>query len=113
MTFNLAILAPEGLVCAQRLHTVMHPAAVWKRYLSSWFIVDLCMVSFDWATVSASGPKHRLESVFRSLKGLKTLRLLRGLKMSATMLCLWKQGDIRHCFSRSIATSILVISRIF
>ena len=71
------------------------------------------MVSFDWATVSASGPKHRLESVFRSLKGLKTLRLLRGLKMSATMLCLWKQGDIRHCFSRSIATSILVISRIF
>eukprot|EP00928_Gymnodinium_smaydae_P037995 TRINITY_DN26302_c0_g1_i2.p1 TRINITY_DN26302_c0_g1~~TRINITY_DN26302_c0_g1_i2.p1 ORF type:complete len:719 (-),score=133.42 TRINITY_DN26302_c0_g1_i2:16-2172(-) len=63
----------------------MHPAAVARKYLKSWFLVDLLIVGGDWLEVVAfasiegadAANLTRLSRIFRIVRMLRLLRLAR------------------------------------
>lgn len=77
VSFFTGYMTTEGTV-------VMHPSRVAKRYILSWFLLDILVVGLNWLeAVTPSFDGNRVQgvgSVLRSLRMIRTLRLVRLLK---------------------------------
>jgi len=74
----------------QRGNIEMRPLRIAKRYMKTWFILDLLIVSLDWfMVVLASQGENtgfmQFGKLFRTLRILRTLRLLRLAKLKQIM----------------------------
>lgn len=66
-------------------HVVMAPLKIARRYLRSWFLLDILVVSLDWfmlfAETEGADTASDVSKSFRTLRFMRVLRLVRMLKM--------------------------------
>lgn len=88
-TMDMVFTFFVGYISRGRL--VMSPAAIAKRYLITWFLLDAVVVAGDWfnnvgsASSGGSGSVSGLGKLVRSLRAIRVLRLLRLLKLRRMM----------------------------
>lgn len=96
-TFDMAMSAFTGFVTEDGSYD-MKFQNIWKRYLRSWFCLDLFVVTNDWSELFLSDVASgmglaRFVKVSRIVRGMRMLRLLRLARMSNVLNRLIEQID--------------------
>lgn len=91
----------------------MRPGKVAKRYITTWFVIDINVVAVDWVILlfdaqSAEGlGLIRFNKTFRFVRLLRVLRLLRLLRIAKVLSLMVELHDMIH--SETVLTSLNVV----
>mmetsp|Transcript_13234 Transcript_13234/g.30162 ORF Transcript_13234/g.30162 Transcript_13234/m.30162 type:complete len:735 (+) Transcript_13234:70-2274(+) len=95
-TADMAASFLTGYIDKDTGATMMNPRAIARRYLRTWFLLDLTIVGFDWTYSimdiilddTSAGESLNFGSLFRVLRVARVVRLLRLAKLRNALLVL-------------------------